>query len=67
MIDGEIYTRTSFREKAIFAYRKAHGLTNINIPNYACVLGSSVYVKGYNGSIGIICGGTVRPATEQEI
>ena len=66
MIDGEIYVRDS-SIKAIFAYREAQQST-ITLTHYAAVLnGSNVFVCGVDGSIGYICGGTVRAATLEEI
>ena len=66
MIDGEIYVRNGSRE-AIFAYREAQQST-ITLTHYAAVLnGSNVFVCGVDGSIGYICGGTVRDATLEEV
>ena len=66
MIDGEIYVRDS-SIKAIFAYREAQQST-ITLTHYAAVLnGSNVFVCGVYGSIGFICGGTVRAATLEEV
>lgn len=66
MIDGEIYVRES-SIKAIFAYREAPQRIT-SLAHYAAVLnGSTVFVCGVDGSIGFICGETVRAATLEEI
>lgn len=68
MIDGEIYTRTANGD-AIFTYRYDADYLgeDYNITHYACVMGSNVYVRNYDGSLGLICDGPTRIATEQEI
>lgn len=68
MIDGEIYTRTANGD-AIFAYRYDADYLDegYSITHYACVMGSNVYVRNYDGSHGLICDGPTRIATEQEI
>lgn len=70
MIDGEIYTREcGIMFDAIFAYRyDAEYLdSGCSITHYACVMGSDVFVRNYDGSHGIIGYGPTRIATEQEI
>lgn len=72
MIDGEIYARIIYEampiiSDAIFAYRCDAGYTGRNITHYACVVGSNVYVKNYNGSCGVLRNGPTRIATAQEI
>lgn len=72
MIDGEIYVRIISEampiiSDAIFAYRYNSDYAGRNITHYACVTGSNVYIKNYNGSCGILRNGPTRIATEQEI
>ena len=65
MIDGEIYVRIGY-PTAIFAYRNNTELCS-SLTHYACVMSDCVYIKGLNGSSGIICTGETKLAREDEI